>query len=262
VLIALWNMSHWQKSVQERADAWQWLEGTGADIALVQEAVPPSSLSKVVYKEIGNGRPWGSAVVGFSCAVTAITECKGRYNSQPVDLHRTVPGSVAVASAVVEGRTMTFVSMYGVIEDGYADTTVNRQLSDLVPLFDNPSASEALLLGGDLNITTQWVGGQTRYRAWEAVTLQRLSAFGLRDVLDRLRPDGPLEGCDCLDEICRHIHTQRHARSARPWQNDYVFASEGLLAGSRLKRAEVVDDEGLRRLSGHMPMLVELDLGD
>lgn len=178
MLIAVWNMSHWQKSVQERADAWQWLEGTGADIALVQEAVPPSSLSKVVYKEIGNGRPWGSAVVGFSCAVTAITECKGRCNSQPVDLHRTVPGSVAVASAAVEGRTMTFVSMYGVIEDGYADTTVNRQLSDLVPLFDNPSASEALLLGGDLNITTQWVGGQTRYRAWEAVTLQRLSAFG------------------------------------------------------------------------------------
>ncbi len=85
---------------------------------------------------------------------------KGRASTVPTDLLQTVPGSVAVARARVDGRLLTFVSMYGVIENGYADTTVHRQLSDLSPLFDHPQLAHAVVLGGDLNITTQWTGRQ------------------------------------------------------------------------------------------------------
>ncbi len=80
-----------------------------------------------------------------------------------------------------------------------------------------------LLWGGDLNITRQWVNEEARYREWEKATFARIAAFGLVDVLDRKRHDGPLAGCGCADgEECRHIRTQRHDKSPRPWQNDYI----------------------------------------
>ena len=156
---------------------------------------------------------------------------------------------------------LTFVSMYGVIEHGYADTTVNRQLSDLVPLFDDPRYEHGIVLGGDLNITTQWNGKDLRYRAWEQATLVRMSGFGLVDCLDLKRPAGPLDGCDCDDGVaCRHIRTQHHPRSSRPWQNDYVCASRALTTADTVTRAEVVDGPALRELSDHLPLIVELDL--
>ena len=40
--IVVWNMSYWQKSENERAEAWAWLRDSGTDVALVQEAVPPA----------------------------------------------------------------------------------------------------------------------------------------------------------------------------------------------------------------------------
>jgi len=155
-------------------------------------------------------------------------------------------------------RPVTFVSMYGVIDNGYADTTVHRQLSDLASLFDDPHLGKNVILGGDLNVTTQWTGKEARYRDWEITTLARIKAFGLADCLDLMRPDGPLPGCDCPDgDGCRHIRTQYHPRSARPWQNDYAFASQSLVGPGGITRAEVIDDPHLRTLSDHMPLQVD-----
>lgn len=258
--VVVWNMSHWQKSDELRREAWLALERLEPDIALVQEAVPPPELSQV-YRPIGGARPWGSAVVGFTTHVQPINIVQGRHNQRPAKLLQTFPGSVAIASARIHGRELVFVSMYGLIDNGYADTTVHRQLSDLVPLFDNASMSRRIILGGDLNITTQWIGSESRYRAWEACTFARMRAFGLVDCLDQMRAVGPLAGCDCEDgETCRHVHTQRHSRSNRPWQNDYVYASEALLNEGQITRAEVLDAPELQLLSEHMPLILEVDL--
>jgi len=253
--IAVWNMSHWQKSDVDRAAAWSWLRDAGADVALVQEAVPPDDVRSAVYRPIGGARPWGSAVVGLTTDVVAVTAATGRYNSKPVELLATLPGIVAIGAIEFAGNSLTLVSMYGLIDDGYADTTVNRVLSDLVPLFDDPARGKRLVLGGDLNISTQWVGAQERYRAWEQATFNRIAAFGLHDCCDLFRNPGRLDGCDCLDgDDCRHVRTQYHPRSGRPWQNDYVYASDALIAGSQVASCRVDDDPTVRSLSGHLEL--------
>lgn len=256
--IVVWNMSHWQKSAAERAAAWAWLRDFGTDVALVQEAVPPADV-RSVYRPIGGTRPWGSAVVGLTTDVVAVGAATGRFNSAPVDLLGTHPGAVAIGAVDFAGHSLTLVSMYGLIDDGYADTTVNRILSDLVPLFDDPTLGKRLVLGGDLNITTQWAGPHERYRDWEQATLDRIAAFGLHDCVDRFREQGPLEGCDCPDgDGCRHVRTQYHPRSGRPWQNDYVFASDALVGGRHVVSCRVFDNPAVRSLSGHLPLVVEL----
>lgn len=168
--VAVWNMSHWSRTEEHRREAWRVLrDELHADVALLQETCPPSdSGDSVVYRATGDTRPWGSAIIGLTVDVAEVSHARGRANKTPQALTRSWPGSVAVATAAVGGRILTFVSMYGLIDDGYADTTVHRQLSDLVPLFDSPDHEGTIILGGDLNITTQWTGEQRRYRDWDS----------------------------------------------------------------------------------------------
>lgn len=66
--IATWNMDHWKRSVSERQDAWAYLRsGRLADVALLQESMPPADFKKNqhAYREIGGSRPWGSSVMSF-----------------------------------------------------------------------------------------------------------------------------------------------------------------------------------------------------
>lgn len=261
--VVVWNMSHWSRSEEQRQLGWSLLrEELKADVALLQETVPPEPYAdQTVYRPIGGRRQWGSAVVGLTVDVTKVEEAKGRASSGPSSILGSHPGTVAVASAEVDGKPMTFVSLYGLIEDGYADTTVNRQLSDLAPLFDDPRHEDRIVLGGDLNITTQWVGAKAHYARWEAATLERVSAFGFVDCLDLYREDGPLEGCGCVyEEQCRHVHTQAHRSSSRPWQNDYLFASPELAHGALTKAWVHVENEAVRALGDHFPLVADLDL--
>ena len=259
--LAVWNVSHWARTQEQREAVWMVLrDEIKADIALLQEVVPPHGVD-AVYQPIGGTRRWGSAVVGITVPVSQVTEAKGRANSTSLPMIHTRPGSVAIASATFGDRPLTFVSMYGLIEHGYADPTVQRQLSDLAPLFDDPAHADRIILGGDLNITTQWTGTDARYRNWSAATFGRISAFGLVDCLDVYRPDGPLADCGCLDgAACRHIRTQRHARSDFPWQNDYLFASAKITDRAILKSAYVYDSDAIRTLGDHLPLVADFDV--
>ena len=74
--VATWNLNHWRQPllpVDTRRGAWQHLAGPmGAQVALVQEAVPPTDLprERQVYGELAGYRAWGSAVVALDPAVT------------------------------------------------------------------------------------------------------------------------------------------------------------------------------------------------
>jgi len=258
VRVAIWNLG-WNRKSDQLQTMWSILrEEIGADVALLQETAPPESFPRV-WEPI-KGRRWGSAVVGFTVELKEVVESKGRAGSAPQPLRNTWPGSVAIAQTVTATGPVTFVSCYGVIENGYADTTVNRQLSDLAPLFDDPVLSPRLIFGGDLNITTQWTGRESRYRLWQAATFGRIKAFGLNDCLDLHRPPGPLEGCACLDgDDCRHIQTQRHKFSHRPWQNDYLFASQLASKTGTLTRAYVHDSDVIRDLGDHLPLVADFN---
>ena len=258
--IAIWNMDHCIKAAQ-RSKAWQSLRSLGVDVALLQECVPIDGLQSVLYRLIGGTRDWGSAVAGLTVDVTPIVSVRGRAHSCEQDLAASHPGTLAVGAVQIGDITITLVSAYGLIDGGYADTVVNRQLSDLAPLLDDPDRGKYVIFGGDLNITTQWTDRDERYRRWEEATFARIESLGLVDLIDRWRGDGPLTGCGCsYGEACRHVRTQYHPRSSRPWQNDYAYASEALVASGMVKDVRVLDDGAPSPLSQHLPIVIDLSI--
>lgn len=125
-------------------------------------------------------------------------------------------------------------------------------LSDLTPLIDarsRRSVPRPLVLGGDLNVSTQATGPD---RARHAGVLQRFADLGLVDAWlespDAIRaPD-----CDCPDApTCGHVRTHTHRRSERPWQLDHVFANRAL----RLTSCRTVADDVSWALSDHAPIV-------
>jgi hypothetical protein len=93
--VVTWNMNASFRSDYARAAAWAYLrDALGADIAVVQEAVSPVGLG-AVYRPIGDGKDWGSAVVTFS----------PRYSLRP-RVRRPI-GSVLAAGELCDSRPGT-----------------------------------------------------------------------------------------------------------------------------------------------------------
>ena len=158
--VATWNLNHWRQPllpVDTRRGAWAHLaEGIGAQVALVQEAVPPVDMprDRAVYGEIAGHRNWGSAVVALDPAVTIepIRSVRTPWSKRRYLLDAAHPGSTAVARVTVAGlQPITLVSVYGVL-DGSALASMHRVVADLLPLFDSPDGAR-VILGGDLNVT-------------------------------------------------------------------------------------------------------------
>jgi exonuclease III len=270
--IVSWNMDHWLRSAALRERAWQFLrEQVRPDIALVQEAVPPSGLSAVFRadgmlderrspaRQLG----WGSAVVSLGPGIKAIDHARSPFHREPVPLLRTLPGCVAIAS--LEGDDpLVVISAYGVIDRGYASETVHRILCDITPLVDE-RRGRGIVLAGDLNITTQWSDKHRRFLRGrykecfrrDSNLFDRFSALGFHNLVRR-SDDSVLPDCDCtLGSACRHVQTQRHPRSPFPWQNDYVFVTSDLL--DRAPKITVRDEEDAWALSGHCPIVLDLN---
>jgi len=140
------------------------------------------------------------------------------------------PGCVVAADVTLDrGVRCTAVSMYGRQEyrkqiDGepyrlrYAVTAVHRMLSDLTPLVDlhgRARVKAALVLGGDLNVSSQ-IDPPDRRRHREV--LDRFAGLGLQDAWEAAPATLRAPDCACADETCRHVRTHTHRRSPRPWQ--------------------------------------------
>ena len=156
--VATWNLNHWRQPllpVDTRRGAWSHLaEGIGVQVALVQEAVPPTDMprDRAVYGEIAGHRNWGSAVVALDPAVgiEPIRSVRTPWSSRRHLLDRSHPGSTAVARVTLPGiQPITFGSIYGVL-DGSALASMHQAVADLLPLFDSPDGAR-VVHGGDLN---------------------------------------------------------------------------------------------------------------
>src|SRR5690606_8786686 len=84
--VATWNMDHWKRPVRTREQAWSLVaRDLGVDVVLLQECVAPADIprDRIVYREIGGSRPWGSAVAAFgsSIAVEEIGAVRTPYGS-------------------------------------------------------------------------------------------------------------------------------------------------------------------------------------
>lgn len=275
IRIVTWNMDHWRRAGLTRA-AWEHLGSLSPDLAFVQEAVspltdgamiewkgksvPPATEPESWY--ISHARRWGSGVVSYGPELTEVTAACSPYShpSQDVPLLGAHPGCVRVAQADLPDQSkLTLISVYGLIDFGYTVTTMHRILSDLTPLFDDRRYNAHVVLGGDLNLSTQFgEPHRTRHR----LVFECIKAFGLVDCLDRMLGDTRhLAGCPCGAAACRHIRTSRPAKAPRkPWQNDYLFASKHLAAKLTARYARNDDDDAAWDLSDHCPVVADFAL--
>ena len=137
-----------------------------------------------------------------------------------------------------------------------APRRVHRLLSDLTPLLDS-SSTRGVVLAGDLNVSTQWLGP---HRVRHRNVLERFATLGLVDCLGLQRPPRPrLEGCPCEDVPCNHVRTQRHPKSPVPWQTDYVFVSESLAPCVVSCSAVDGGEPDPWQFSDHCPLVLELN---
>jgi hypothetical protein len=138
--IATWNMNHCQQGPTAREEAWAYLaREVEPDIALLQETIHPPEQENVLSRVggIGTRRPWGSAVAAYGRPITELTSVQSPYSSQHVSILQTHPGCVVVAQTPFpDGSPLTTISVYGLIDAGYAQTMMLRVLSDLTPLFN------------------------------------------------------------------------------------------------------------------------------
>jgi hypothetical protein len=159
------------------------------------------------------------------------------------------------------GKKGTYlVSLYGIFQDGWADVSMHRAISDLTNIF---TSGADVLVAGDINNFRGYTidGNESSLRRSQAV-FERLSMLGL-DCIGPFSASGPLQGCPCGDtEKCDHVRTYRHMNkdSSRPFQLDFAFANAGLRERLVSCGALTDQDPELWNLSDHAPTEVVLNL--
>ena len=253
--VLTWNMNYWQQRSDHDA-AWAYLDDLDWDVALLQEAVVPGGVDGRRHLQelaeslaLARGVRPSSAVIPWSGS----TPLQPATRRPPLRSTTATPApSLPPSCTRRQGGPITAVSVYGLIEYGYAVTTLHRILSDLTPLFDT-SYGQRVVVGGDLNCSTQLA---PPHRARHKTVFDRFASLGLVNVTERPLDDAVLHDCPCVDEPCRHVRTHFHSRSQKPWQDDYVFLSAALATKAR---CEVLDRGPTDRpLSDHAPVIVSI----
>jgi len=237
--LVTWNMAFWSHKTYLE-EAWKYLfEEIDADIILLQESQPTQELKNdpnLLWFEIGGTRDWGTGIYSKKSPIRQLP-IKSDYTGS------LLAGEVRINDTV----QLTIISLYGFLEPvgntRYAITTLHRMLSDLTGILNgHEGGNRNIILGGDLNASIQcdmYDGGKAHQ-----IFFQRLEDFKLKNCYAPFFGD--------------FVQTHRHNKSDKPWQNDYFFISTTL--SKNLKSCTVIDNEKVRRLSDHNPVLIELEL--
>jgi len=247
VKIATWNMDYWKREKQPRKAAWEYLDEIIApDIALVQEAAPISKYmgfigtgnkpsgslignETVLWQEIGGGRNWGSGVLTKN------------FPLRQVYFNNSFQGSVMAAEVLLPDKSLlTVISLYGLIVNGYSTTTLHTILSDLTILLNK---SKRVIIGGDFNASLQYDEKYSGQYPSHRMFFERLLDFGLVNCIEKFHPEP--------------IQTIRHSNSEFPWQNDYIFASKGIIG--MLQSCDVIDNTQVHEFSDHNPVVATFE---
>ena len=257
--LVTWNLNHWRQPllpIDSRRAAWAYLDGTiGAQVALVQEAVPPLDLERdrAIYGELAGHRNWGSAVVALDPAIKLepLRSVRIPWSRRRYLLENTHPGAVAIARLTVgDIEPITLVSVYGVM-DGSAVSTMLRVIADLVPLFDSPYGAR-VILGGDLNVSRSTKDPKQIARAEAVMTAIRSLGLVEAKTVVKDRPAAPSD-CPCGGgATCDHVGTWGRA------ELDHLFVSPAL---ADQVNALTVDPTVVGSgLSDHLPLILDLAL--
>jgi hypothetical protein len=273
--VLVWNMALGSVPTRDPAKNWAQLERLMADqqahIALLNEArVPPGA--NVAHEPDGtrgrDGKPreWSTAVLS-DWELSPITNARPRNylgrERRRLPFENSRPGSWTAATVDVPGReSVTCVALYGLLDE-LSDASVHRSLSEVSPVFSDPRYKDRVILGGDLNLTTQWPNEDGLLDRARGV-LERIEAYGLVDCLKAKREGGRLPGCTCTLEPCTHTRTKWEPGlegGGYPHQMDYLFASKRLVEDDRLIRCAALEPETWKNHSDHAPIVAEFRAG-
>lgn len=233
ITISTWNMCYWQHR-NNFSKSWNYLfSKINPDIALVQEAVPPTklrALSNFIWDEIGKNRKWGSGI--FS-----------RFPIEKVEFDNSYPGAVVVGEVSLPNKSkITAISIHVLLEHRYSIIPLHRIFSDLTRLLEGRRGKRVIIIGGDFNASIQF----DRQQKGEShrILFERVENFGLLNCIKKFH--------------AQPVQTYRHKTSNEQWQLDYLFLSEKL--ESKLKNCLVIEDSKILNLSDHNPVIAQLSI--
>jgi exonuclease III len=241
--IATWNMNYRSHTKTKNKAAWDFIANVIApDIFLAQESKPEGEIgyNRKIWHPIPN-RQWGSGVFTKT------------YSVKELVFPNTYFGSLVGAEVEIpNGISLTVFSMYGLLDQGYATTTIHKMLSDLTFVLmgegEYSGKNQNVVMGGDLNISIQCdEGKRERYIKAHKICFERIEDFGFVNSFSKFYDD--------------YVQTLRHIRSSVPWQNDYLFVSRNLAI--RVKSCKVIYEDysiDIEKFSDHNPVVIELEL--
>jgi hypothetical protein len=271
----VWNMN-WNRNTLVAKDEYfrDLLERYSVDVALLNEArmnllkkwqkADPDAVLFNAKGTVGKDytRKVYSAAIYSKHGPTEIRDAKARSlrGRRPnIDFAKanSRPGSWIAATVPSGVGRVSCISLYGFCDE-LGDASMHRSLSEVSPIFSDPSYRDLVLLGGDFNTFTghALLGHAERDR----ITLERIAAYGLVDCLEA-RAEGPLDHCPCQklsERPCRHTLTRLIPGDDTPYQEDYLFASQTLFEG--LGDCFALEPEEWQLFSDHAPIIATFDI--
>jgi endonuclease/exonuclease/phosphatase family metal-dependent hydrolase len=228
VKLATWNLGFAFGSFRKtHAEAWEYLrDKIRPDIALLQEVkIPELRVDEdVVFRPVH--RDWGTAI--YARALSLQELAIQRY-----------PGRVAVANVRIHDRELALASVHAPVIKNEVHPHLDFIFDDIERLFKDRSG----IVGGDLN------SARLCEEAWPD--------RGHGPFFQRIER-GPF--VDCHWKFHRkEIQTFFRKNTRWCFQDDHIFASPDM--AKCFTSCAVLDNKTTRRLSDHIPIIAEVDIG-
>jgi len=220
--IVTWNMAR-----RSQEAGWTYLVNEiKPDIALLQEVRPPTSFmgANLLYERIGDSRNWGSAIYvrGFPIHDVKIEKYRGWV--------------VACEILLPNNSSLVAISIHAQIINNYVFPNLKNIFSDISPFLQE----RRFIVGGDLNscrLIDKVYG--TKYH---------------NEFFDSIESGG-------FFNCHRMFHAEEQQtvwswNTKYPYQDDHLFVSESLK--EQLLSCDVLDNEHIRKLSDHSPVIAEV----
>lgn len=224
--IITWNLGYWQFRKHHK-EAWSYLRNElQPDIALLQEVHPPSleDGEQIVFEEIFHG--WGTAVYSKSIPLERVS--MKEYTERVAAARVAMPGNevlhiASVHAPIIKGHVFPHLdSIFNDIEDKFSGST--------------------FVIGGDLN------SARLAEEVWPG--------NGHGPFFHRI-DQGRFFDC-CRKFHQEEIQTFFRKGQIHPFQDDHLFASDNL--AEKVTSCEAINNKITRKVSDHIPLIVEIDL--
>lgn len=225
--IVTWNLGFWQFR-KHHEEAWTYLRETiRPDLALLQEVYPPAVVSNetLAFREVHNG--WGTAVLSRG------------LDLREAPLESDYPSRVAVASVSLEsGSELMVASIHAPIIEGRVFSHLARIMDEV----EKCTSQSNSIVGGDLN------SARLAESVWPG--------YGHGPFFERMDVGRFVDCCQKVNG--REIQTFFKKGLVHPFQDDHIFVTSDLVRG--LKECRALDNPLTRRVSDHIPLMIELEL--